>query len=55
MRFWPFGGDKDQGDVEFASRVVTGRAGDEGTLRAKVTVTFAGPRSRERAGLQRVE
>jgi hypothetical protein len=49
MRFWPFGGDKDAGGVEFASRVVTGRASDESTLRAKITVTFEKAIPRERA------
>ena len=49
MRFWPFGNDKDGGDVEFASRVVTGEAADHATLRGKITVHFASPRLRDRA------
>lgn len=49
MRFWPFGSDKDDGDVEFASRVVTAAAGDAATVRGKVTIHFGSPRRRERA------
>lgn len=49
MRFWPFGNDKDGGDVEFASRVVTGEAADGATLRGKITAHFASPRRRDRA------
>jgi hypothetical protein len=49
MRFWPFGKDKDAGDVEFASRIVAGKARDGAMVRGKLTLHFSTPRARDRA------